>query len=150
MIPKRFNIRVYGLFVNDEKEVLLSDEHRFGKTFTKFPGGGLEFGEGTLEGLQREAMEEMNQEIEGLEHFYTTDFCQPSVFNPEDQIISIYYLARLCNPTALKIKQVRYDFDELIEEAQEFRYQSIASMGDDDLNFPIDRVVLQKMKKEFI
>ena len=37
----RFNVRVYGLLFNDEKEVLVTDENRFGIQFTKFPGGGL-------------------------------------------------------------------------------------------------------------
>jgi hypothetical protein len=38
---KQFNIRVYGLLINDEQQNLLSDEYRSGFAFTKFPGGGL-------------------------------------------------------------------------------------------------------------
>jgi 8-oxo-dGTP pyrophosphatase MutT (NUDIX family) len=55
-----FNIRVYGILVNEEKKVLVSDELIRGSYITKFPGGGLEFGEGTRDCLQREFMEEMN------------------------------------------------------------------------------------------
>ena len=51
---KSFNIRVYGILLNDRNEVLVSDECRNGYSFTKFPGGGLEFGEGLVDGLKRE------------------------------------------------------------------------------------------------
>ena len=52
----RFNIRVYGLLINEQKQVLVSDELIRGSYITKFPGGGLEFGEGTRNCLQREFM----------------------------------------------------------------------------------------------
>ena len=46
MAEKKFNIRVYGLLINDRNEILVSDEFRMGVFMTKFPGGGLKFGEG--------------------------------------------------------------------------------------------------------
>ena len=43
---KKFNIRVYGLYINNENKLLLSDEYFGGKFLTKFPGGLLQkFGE---------------------------------------------------------------------------------------------------------
>ena len=60
---KSFNLRVYGLLVNEHNEVLISEEFRFGKPFTKFPGGGLELGEGLKEGLIREFQEELEIDI---------------------------------------------------------------------------------------
>ena len=90
----RFNIRVYGLWINDRQEILLSDERMGDFRFTKFPGGGLEFGEGLHDGLKREWREELGVEIEIIDHFYTTDFFQSSAFHTETQIISIYYLVR--------------------------------------------------------
>ncbi|HEY1007169.1 MAG TPA: NUDIX domain-containing protein, partial [Sphingobacteriaceae bacterium] len=76
-----FNVRVYGLLINDGREILLSDEEEYGVRFTKFPGGGLEYGEGLREGLRREFMEECLAEVEVLDHFYTTDFYIKSAFN---------------------------------------------------------------------
>ena len=70
---KSFNLRVYALIINEEY-ILVSRELIMGKYLYKFPGGGLEYGEGLIEGLQRESMEEMNQNLKDIEHFYTTDF----------------------------------------------------------------------------
>src|SRR5690554_8176433 len=86
-----FNIRVYGILINAQDEVLLSDERRFGREFTKFPGGGLKHGEGLKDCVQREFKEELDLEVEVHDLIYLTDFYQVSAFNPQDQIISVYY-----------------------------------------------------------
>ena len=77
-----FNIRVYGVLINEKKQVLLSDEFIRGKYYTKFPGGGLESGEGTRDCLKREFKEEMDLEVQIEDHIYTTDYFQMSAFNP--------------------------------------------------------------------
>ncbi len=69
-----FNIRVYGILTNVKKQVLISDEFIRGNYYSKFPGGGLESGEGTRDCLKREFKEEMNLNVEIGEHIYTTDF----------------------------------------------------------------------------
>ena len=86
-----FNIRVYGILITEDKQILVSDEFIKGNYYTKFPGGGLEFGEGTRDCLAREFMEEMNLKVRVGEHLYTTDFFQMSAFNTEHQMVSIYY-----------------------------------------------------------
>ena len=48
-----FNIRVYGILINEQKQVLVSDEFIRGNYYTKFPGGGLELGEGTRDCLKK-------------------------------------------------------------------------------------------------
>ena len=42
-----FTIRIYGICIKGEK-LLVSDEYIYGKYVTKFPGGGLEYGEGLI------------------------------------------------------------------------------------------------------
>ena len=143
-MKKCFNVRVYGLLI-DSGNILLTDEIRFGRKFTKFPGGGLEFGEGTIECLQREFLEELNQSITLIEHFYTTDFFQQSAFNPNDQIISIYYTCRLEGPQQFSVKSKAFDFDKEEEMAQIFRWQSLQNLSPEDVTFPIDKVVIEKL-----
>lgn len=46
-----FTIRVYGLWLHNNS-VLLSNESVKGVQVIKFPGGGLEFGEGTIDCLK--------------------------------------------------------------------------------------------------
>src|SRR5437762_14381427 len=99
-----FNIRVYGILINEKKQVLVIDEYIRGKYYTKFPGGGLELGEGTRDCLKREFQEEMDLEVEVGDHLYTTDFFQESAFKPGHQIISIYYLVKPLE----EIKSVSY------------------------------------------
>src|SRR5918912_59160 len=92
------NLRVYGILRGENNRVLVSDEYIRGGLYTKFPGGGLEFGEGTRDCLKREFKEEMDLEIKVGDHIYTTDYFQISAFNPNHQIISIYYFAHPLEP----------------------------------------------------
>ena len=48
---KRVTQRAYGILINEAQEVLVSDEFRFGRYFRKFPGGGVEKGEGIIDAL---------------------------------------------------------------------------------------------------
>lgn len=81
MIEGSFNIRVYAIIFNANSDsILLSDEFRMGMRMSKFPGGGLHYGEGTIDCLMREAIEEFGEEIEIVSHFYTTDYFQKAFF----------------------------------------------------------------------
>jgi len=145
-----FTIRVYGICIEAGK-VLVSDEYIYGKNITKFPGGGLCFGEGTLDCLRREMVEETNQEVEVLEHFYTTDFFVASAFDPTKQVISIYYRMKFKEPFRTKIAERKFDFSELKDNAQSFRWIKVSELNENDFTLPIDKVVgkmiLQKNDK---
>ncbi|MCF6240367.1 MAG: NUDIX domain-containing protein [Bacteroidales bacterium] len=143
---RQFTIRIYALIINKKNEILLSDEFRLGMKMTKFPGGGLEFGEGTIDCLKRELMEETGQEIEIIKHFYTTDFFQPALHNPKIQVLSIYYLAKFKDKICFKISNVAFDFNKLEEGNQSFRWQSIEELQEKDLSLPIDKKVLTLLK----
>jgi 8-oxo-dGTP diphosphatase len=144
----KFNVRVYGIWLTDKMELLVTDEFGMGIRFTKFPGGGLEFGEGIVDCLKREFREEMNQEIEVLKHFYTTDFFQVSAFNPNHQVISIYYLVKLIPPYNFMLSEVPFDFEEK-NGAQAFRLVSLKDVTTDIFLFPIDKKVLKMLKNTF-
>lgn len=140
MIVSRFNIRVYGLLVHSGS-LLLSDEVIQGVHVTKFPGGGMEPGEGTLECLRREIKEELGLEAMDLEHFYTTDFFQPSAYRPEDQILSIYYTFQVKDPEA--VKNGERAMGDMAEEGQRLRWIPLGTARVEDVDLPIDRVVMK-------
>ncbi len=146
--PGQFVIRVYGILINDRKEVLLSDEYRFGMEMTKFPGGGLRFGEGPEDCMHREAMEEFGQPVEIICHFYTTGFYQKAMFFDNHQLISIYYRISLPDPVSFKTTVKPFDFPELIDGSQSFRWKDINELKSDDLTFPVDKVVAEILRIE--
>jgi 8-oxo-dGTP diphosphatase len=135
-----FNIRVYALLINEKNEVLVTDEFRFGKEMTKFPGGGLNWGEGTIDCLKRECMEELGCEIEVIRHFYTTDFFQEAAFYEKQQLISIYYLVKNTTPFSVPVSKKKFDFEKK-ENAQSFRWLPIAELKEEEFTFPIDKKV---------
>src|ERR1019366_10635611 len=143
-----FNLRVYGILINEKKQVLVSDEYIRGNYYTKFPGGGLEFGEGTRDCLKREFLEEMNLPVRITDHLYTTDFFQMSAFNPEHQIISIYYYVEALETISVPLRIKPFDFDESqmevyrkTGETETFRFIPFDLFSEVSLHLPIDKVV---------
>jgi 8-oxo-dGTP diphosphatase len=148
-----FNLRVYGILLGENKEVLVADEFIRGSYYTKFPGGGLEFGEGTRDCLKREFKEEMDLDVEVTEHIYTTDFFQMSAFNPSQQIISIYYFVKALEPIKAPLRDCEFDFDEKqmavyreTGETETFRFIKFEDFSDECVTLPIDKVVAKLIK----
>jgi 8-oxo-dGTP diphosphatase len=148
-----FTIRVYGILLNDQNQVLVSDEKIRGEYYTKFPGGGLEFGEGTRDCLKREFVEELNLNVQVGKHIYTTDFYQMSAFNPTQQIISIYYFAHALEPITATIRQNPFEFDEAqlelyktTQEIESFRFINWEDFNENSVHLPIDKVVARMLK----
>lgn len=145
---ENFVIRVYGLILNEKKEILITDEFQLGMKMTKFPGGGLEFGEGTIDCLKREIKEECNgQELQNIRHFYTTDFYQKALFYENHQLISIYYLAELKPPLKFTISKKPFQFEKMENGNQSFRWVKIKDLNKDELSFPIDKLACTKLKE---
>lgn len=147
-----FNVRVYGIMINEHKQVLVSDEYIRGGYYTKFPGGGLEFGEGTLECVVREFMEELNLEVEVIEHIYTTDFFQISAFDNKSQIISIYYLVNPISAFTAKILSKPFDFaiPEGVTEVEGVRWIDKEEFSSAVITLPIDKVVADLVKEKYL
>ncbi len=134
-----FTIRVYGILINNKKEILLSDEEYNGMRFTKFPGGGLQYGEGTIDCLKREFIEEAGLTIEVLSHYYTTDFFQPSAFSNEKQVLSIYYKIK-CSDAP----------ETFIQNSNPFFYwKKLNALSVNDVTFPIDKKVVAMLEEEY-
>lgn len=133
MQPVRFNIRVYGIWLH-EQQLLLNEELIKGSRIIKFPGGGLQLGEGMHEGLKREWMEELNMDIEIIDHFYTTDFYQPSAFD-DSQVISVYYMVQGNDPAAI--------INAMPNEKT--YWHPLAELQKDSFTLPIDKIVGEKI-----
>lgn len=153
----RFNIRVYGILINEKKQVLVSDEYIRGNYYTKFPGGGLEFGEGTRDCLKREFKEELNLVVEIGAHIYTTDFFQLSAFHTDHQILSIYYSVKALEKIAAPLRVSLFDFDEqqlkvyeTTGEIETFRFVGSNDFSEESVTLPIDKIVARMVKENLI
>jgi ADP-ribose pyrophosphatase YjhB (NUDIX family) len=136
---QRFNLRVYGLWLNPRQELLVTEEHlsrRSGNLthIFKFPGGGLELGEGPVEGLHREWLEETGQHPTHWAHYYTTHFFQRSSFDPRDQIVSLYYLLQADDTRPL----IKLD---PTDDVLHFHWWPLAKLNPERLSLPIDQHV---------
>ncbi len=146
-LPTNFTIRVYGLLINQNK-LLLSRENIRGKLYLKFPGGGLEFGEGTLDCLHREFREELDISIITKQHFYTTEPYFQSEFGEAFQVMSIYYFVEtneldkinLSHPT--EVEKLQNHEDQLVY------WQDVSTLHPQDFELPIDRIVVEKLIKD--
>jgi 8-oxo-dGTP diphosphatase len=143
----RFNVRVYGILI-DNGRVLVSDEYIKGNNITKFPGGGLEFGEGTIDCLIREFKEELDLKIEVVSHFYTTDFFVNSAFNTGSQVISIYYMVKPKEAFKFKTSTELYDFEKKKEGAQSFRWIALNDLKESAFTFVIDKRIADLLTEE--
>jgi ADP-ribose pyrophosphatase YjhB (NUDIX family) len=139
--PKQFTIRVYGICIR-EGHVLLCEEGHEDFRFVKFPGGGLELGEGLHDALTREFEEELDARFSHAELFYVNDFFQASAFDAQTQVISVYYLVHKLEPEPLQSKmELRGGKPYEIK----FMWKPLTDLEASDLSFPIDRIVAEKL-----
>jgi len=139
----RFNLRVYALIINEFDEILISDECRFGKFFSKFPGGGVESKEGIKDALFRELKEELNLDVTQADFFYVNDFHQASAFD-SISLIAFYY----CIQVPKSNLQINDNYTiPFLQEMEKQRWVPLQVMSKENLTFPIDRLVLEKLLK---
>ena len=134
---KRFNVRAYGLWIRSGA-VLVTEEYIRDLLVVKFPGGGLEMGEGLRDCLVREWKEELDLDITVGEHFYTTDFYQPSAFD-SSQVISVYFRVRA---------EWRGELTNLIPGERSF-WMPLADVSEHAFTLPIDKVVGRMLEQAF-
>lgn len=148
-----FNLRVYGILLDTQNRLLVSDEFIRGAYITKLPGGGLEIGEGTLECLAREFMEETGLTVTVGAHLYTTDFFQISAFNNVDQIVSIYYWVHCEDTSNLITSEIAFDFKteqvaDIKGTAESFRWIDWEQLNPESMTLPIDKVAIKILKEK--
>lgn len=151
MAITKYTVRVYGILLDDNRRILVSDEFIRGDYFTKFPGGGLELGEGTRDCLKREFKEETGLDVIVGDHIYTTDYFQQSAFNPWDQIISIYYFVQAEGLNELQVKTKVFDFElhqtaDPQGQSEVLRWVEWNELTEESVSLPIDKIVVRFLK----
>ncbi len=138
MIDK-INVRVYATIVKDGKVLALREEY-VGEQLLKFPGGGLEFGEGVMQCLERELEEELNIKIKNVLHLYTQEHFVQSKFSAAEQLLSIYYQGELVDQNELLI------MDPCIEKTEWI------SLAAEENPFPleVDKIAFRQLQKKYL
>ncbi len=98
----------------------------------------------------------MDLEVKVTDHIYTTDFFQMSAFNPEHQIISIYYFAEALEPIKAPLRDVPFAFDETqlkmyrdTGETETFRFINWNDFSPEVVTLPIDKIVAGIIKEKY-
>lgn len=135
----KINIRVYGCVIKDKKVLTLFEEYA-GEPLMKFPGGGLEYGEGVLECLHREFDEELNVKVDIAEHLYTQENFLVSRFKKNEQLLTIYYIVDIVNEEDFLILDPCIEKTEWIE----------IDRPDNPFPLPVDQIVFDKLKEQYL
>lgn len=133
-----FNVRAYGALIVDGRILLIKESFR-GVNMTKLPGGGLEYGEGLKQCVIREFMEELGMGIKIDKHIYTTDFFQPSAFDPEDQLLSVYYKVSAVD------NLISFENIEVLEPGKQIFWHPLNKLSPDVFTFPVDKYVSEML-----
>lgn len=140
ILPKFFRIGVYGILYENNK-ILLTKENIKGQKVIKFPGGGLQFGEGTIDALKREFLEELNTPIDIIHHIYTTDFYVQSAFDKNYQVLAIYYQVK----SKHKFSMTDFQMNNIL-----FFWKDIKEINKNILTFDTDKRALAYFLNQII
>lgn len=131
-----FNVRAYAICENNNKILVLYEYHK-GQIYCKLPGGGVEFGEGILDCLHREFLEELNVKIEIVDHLYTQEHFVESIIDDGRQILLIYYIVKINNLEDMKIAT---------PDINRFEWSDV---NENPFALPIDKIALAKYRERF-
>lgn len=141
----KFNVRVYMLVVrtlsSGKQQVLVSYERLPMGAVMKFPGGGLEWGEGVAACVRREALEELGQPIALGPLVHVSQQTHVSSFDANHQIIAVHHEATLKGPVAFEddgeLEDVRGKRVPMMH--QRLGWRDIESLAAEEFHFASDR-----------
>ena len=129
-----FSVRTYAICEQNNKILALYEYHK-GNIYCKLPGGGVEFGEGILDCLHREFLEELNVKIEIVEHLYTQEHFVESIVDDGRQLLLIYYIVKINNIEEMAISTPDIERFEWIDA------------NENPFVLPIDKIALAKYRE---
>lgn len=130
------NVRIYACAIKNRRVLVLHEEYA-GEHLMKFPGGGLEYGEGVLDCLHREFEEELNAKIRVIGHLYTQENFEVSRFRENEQLLTIYYMVEILDETDFLI------MDPCIEKVEWLPVDT----PENNFPLPVDRIAFDKLKE---
>ncbi|PKP04048.1 MAG: NUDIX hydrolase [Bacteroidetes bacterium HGW-Bacteroidetes-6] len=133
-----FSIRVYGILVF-ENQLLVTEEKWFDMRMIKFPGGGLEYGESTIEALKREFREECGTNIEVKKLLHIPGQFIPAIFYEQVQVIPIYYSLEVSNVSEISIAEKWHSESEMQNGDVYFHWISLKTLKPELFSFSGDR-----------
>lgn len=145
---KQMIVRVYGFLLNDEGEILISDEFHYGMRMRKLPGGGLQLGEGAAQTLRRELMEEMDVDLLPSRLVHTTDSFIRSVFNPAHQVMGVYYHVPVQDRSLI----ARFKVEPAAASNNGdvfFSWSRVEALSPVDFTFPMDQEAWGVFKRQY-
>jgi 8-oxo-dGTP diphosphatase len=144
MTPQSFNIKVFGLLVNDNK-ILVSDELLGSNAVTKFPGDELEFGESIEECLVRSFEDALDIKVKIDRLFYVNDFYQASPVDAKEQIVNIYFVIEQLDNKAIHTVKKTFAFPPHIKQV--FRWMEIDKIRQMDFASLVDQEVIKMIQQ---
>jgi 8-oxo-dGTP pyrophosphatase MutT (NUDIX family) len=139
-----FNIRVYALVVKNNR-LLISEEQHGGFFLRKFPGGGLQFGEGVLQALHRELKEELDADVDSASLLCVTEDFVVSFLNNKQQVIGVHYLVDLKQDYSDDF--LKNNHLELENGHIQFKWVLIDSLTAEDFTSTVDKSAFEKLKQ---
>jgi len=139
-----FNVRVYALIVKNN-HLLIAEEQHGGFFLRKFPGGGLQFGEGILQALHRELKEELDADVDSASLLCVTEDFVVSFLNNKQQVIGVHYLVDLKQDYSDEF--LNNNRVELENGYIYFKWVLLDSINPEDFTSPVDKSAFDKLKK---
>lgn len=129
-------VRVYGFLENAQGQVLVSAERFRGKPLIKYPGGGVEWGEGIREALVREFQEELQLDVAVGDLVFFNEFPVVSAFDPEVQVFSFFYRVTAVGPMSFATQNTVAVPDE---DSERSVWVSKAELANVPFTYPIEQ-----------
>lgn len=124
LYSERLRLRVCGICIQDDKLLMINHAGVVpGQPFWCPPGGGLTFGESTVEALQREFLEETRTHISVGELMFVNEFLEPPL-----HAIELFFEVKITDGTVAKGEDPEMK-NQIIQEIAWMSFEEINALA---------------------